>query len=185
MKHRKVGRKFGRETHQRLALLRSLCTSLVKYERITTTLQKAKDLRRLIERAVTMAKGEKAESKPQLFGYFHSYEDKEIIGRDAIKKYLSNLQGDIRKAAEKFIEDPKKNPKPEFIMEYLESVGDRKAGPRVLRVEGVMTKLVKRIAPRFKDVSGGYTRIYKLGLRRGDNAEMAIIEFTKREEKNS
>jgi len=56
MRHKKIGRKFGRESHQRLALLRSLCTSLVKYEKIETTLQKAKDLRREIEKAVTIAK---------------------------------------------------------------------------------------------------------------------------------
>ena len=46
MRHQKTMRKFGRESHQRKALLRSLCTSLVKYERIETTLQKAKDLKR-------------------------------------------------------------------------------------------------------------------------------------------
>ena len=56
MRHKKSGRKFGRESHQRKALLRSLCTSLVKYEKIETTVQKAKDLRREIEKAVTIAK---------------------------------------------------------------------------------------------------------------------------------
>ena len=56
MRHKKTGRKFGRESHQRIALLRSLCTSLVKYEKIETTLQKAKDLRREIEKALTIAK---------------------------------------------------------------------------------------------------------------------------------
>ncbi len=56
MRHRKIGRKFGRESHQRKALFRSLCTSLVKYERIETTLHKAKDLRRQIEKAISVAK---------------------------------------------------------------------------------------------------------------------------------
>ena len=56
MRHQIKLRKFGRESHQRKALLRSLCTSLVKYEKIETTLAKAKDLRRVIEKAVTLAK---------------------------------------------------------------------------------------------------------------------------------
>ncbi len=45
------------------------------------------------------------------------------------------------------------------------------------------TKLFKEIAPLFKERNGGYTRIYKLGRRRGDDAEMAIIEFVEFPEK--
>jgi len=181
MRHAKIGRKFGRESHQRVALLRSLCTSLVKYERIVTTLPKAKDLRRVIERAVTMAKTENAMKKSQLANFFHATQDREIIGRESIKKYISNLKKDNREKAAKYLDDPKKNPKPEFVLEYLPATEERKKGPKILRIEGILTKLVNRIAPRFKDTNGGYTRIYKLGIRRGDSAEMALIEFTKRE----
>ena len=183
MRHRKIGRKFGRESHQRLALLRSLCSSMVKYEKIQTTLPKAKDLRRVIEKAVTLAKSDGAEKKNELLNYFHSSQDKEIVGRDKIKKYLSNLPTELREQTEKFFKDPKKNPKPGFVLEYLSAErSEKKRAPRILRVEGILTKLVKRIAPRFKDISGGYTRIYKLGPRRGDAAEMAVIEFTKLED---
>lgn len=178
MRHKKIGRKFGRESHQRKALLRSLCTSLVKYERIQTTLAKAKDLRRVIEKAVTIAKsGEASLKKPELINFFHSPEDKEIVGRENIKRYISNLPKEIREQAEKYLENPTQNPKPDFILEYLTNQGDRANGPKILRVEGVLTKLVKRIAPRFKNQNGGYTRIFKLGKRRGDAAEMALIEF--------
>ncbi|MFZ2958981.1 MAG: L17 family ribosomal protein [Candidatus Ozemobacteraceae bacterium] len=179
MRHQKIGRKFGRESHQRTALFRSLCTSLVKYERITTTLQKAKDMRRIIEEAVAIAKKPEAAINPRLAGYFHSVADREIVGRQNIKNYCSNLTKEVREKLEKYFEDPKKNEKPECIVEYLASEGDRAKGPRMLRVEGVMTKLLTRIAPRFKDISGGFTRIYKLGYRRGDAAEMAIIEFSR------
>jgi len=180
MRHRKIGRKFGRESHQRLALFRALCTSLVKYERITTTLQKAKDTRRLIEKAITLAKSETAEKNQQLAGYFHATHDREIIGRDNIKKYISNLAKEDREKVEKYLADPKTNEKPAFILQFLASEGERAKGPNILRIEGVLTKLIKRIAPRFKDVPGGYTRIYKVGTRKGDAAEMAIIEFTRK-----
>lgn len=207
MRHKKSGRKFGRESHQRKALLRSLCTSLVKYEKIETTLQKAKDLRREIEKAVTLAKklnslkGEnevqtkalKASKRTLLENFFHGNDDREILGRTEIKRYISNLSKETREAAEKYLEDPNKNPKPEFIMEYIpatckrnvpgkdgkEIVRERTNAQKILRVEGTLSKLINRIAPRFEATPGGYTRIYKLGNRRGDNAEMAIIEFTK------
>ena len=183
MGHGKIGRKFGRESHQRIALLRSLCSSLVRYEKIQTTLHKAKDLRRVIEKAVTLAKSEKAEKKDELRNYFHAAQDREIIGRDNIKKYLSNLPKDLREQTEKYLKDPQKNPKPSFVLEYLATDrSEKKQAPRILRVEGILTKLVKRIAPRFEKVEGGYTRIYKLGPRRGDAAEMAVIEFTKLED---
>ena len=207
MRHLKIGRKFGRESHQRKALFRSLCTSLVKYEKIETTLHKAKDLRREIEKAITIAKkmqelkGEteqqtralKATKRTLLEGFFHGCGDKEILGRDNIKKYLSNLTKENREAAEKYMADPEKNPRPDFIVDYIpatctrtvkgvdgkEVKRERKNAQKILRVEGTVSKLINRIAPRFESVSGGYTRIYKLGNRRGDNAEMAIIEFTK------
>lgn len=176
MRHRKIFRKFGRESHQRLALLRSLCTALIKYERIQTTLAKAKDLRRFVERVITLAKSENAMKKPEILKYIYEPEDKEIVGRNAIKNYLHNLPQSQRESVEKYLQDPKSNPKPDFVVEYLPSSTDRK-GPRILRVEGVLRKLVTKIAQRFKDRSGGYTRIFKLGKRRGDAAEMALIEL--------
>jgi large subunit ribosomal protein L17 len=198
-------RKFGRESHQRKALLRSLCTSLVKYEKIETTLAKAKDLRREIEKAVTIAKkynsiqgddkatvnGLKLAKKTILQDYLHGTADQEILGRDNIKKYISNLSKENREAVEKYIKDPEKNAKPEFIVSYIPASTTRMAknkdgvltetkrtnAVKILRVEGTLNKLINRIAPRYAERNGGYTRIYKLGHRRGDNAEMAIIEF--------
>jgi large subunit ribosomal protein L17 len=178
MRHRKVGRKFGRESHQRTALLRSLSSSLIKYEKIVTTVPKAKDLRRYIERAITLAKNEGADKCTELSAFFHSTHDKELVGRDAIKKFISNLKKEDREKVEKYMEDPAKNEKPDFILGYMASTEKRKNGPRILRIEGLMTKLIKRIAPRFKEVPGGYTKIYKIGGRRGDNAEMAVIQFS-------
>ena len=55
-RHGYKGRKFGRETDQRLALTRGLMCSLIKYQTITTTLARAKEIRRMTEKLVTLAK---------------------------------------------------------------------------------------------------------------------------------
>ena len=78
MRHQIKLRKFGRESHQRKALLRSLCTSLVKYEKIETTLAKAKDLRRVIEKAVTLAKN---------YNALTAEDEKQLAGMKAVKLF--------------------------------------------------------------------------------------------------
>lgn len=55
-RHSYRGRKFGRETDQRLALTRGLMCSLIRYQSITTTLARAKEIRRKMEKLITMAK---------------------------------------------------------------------------------------------------------------------------------
>lgn len=115
MRHLNSGYKLGRNTSHRRALLRNLVTSLVLEERIHTTLPKAKAIRPLAEKMITLGKD----------GSVHA-----------------------RRQAAAFLLDPK-------------AVG----------------QLFDRIAPRFGDRSGGYTRITKTGFRAGDNAEMAFIEF--------
>jgi large subunit ribosomal protein L17 len=56
MRHLKSGRKFNRDSDQRKALMRGLCTSLIESGRITTTEAKAKELRRWVDRLITTAK---------------------------------------------------------------------------------------------------------------------------------
>jgi len=54
-----------------------------------------------------------------------------------------------------------------------------------IRLKSAATKLFQDIAPRYKDVNGGYTRIIKTGRRHGDNAPLSIIEFTIRKQEEA
>jgi len=115
MRHRKTGRKLGRTTAHRDALFRNLVTSLFLYEKIITTVAKAKELRKLAEEMITLAKREDLHAR--------------------------------RQAAE------------------------------VIKDEAVLRKLFDDIGARYKDKSGGYTRITKLDYRMGDGAPLAAIEL--------
>jgi large subunit ribosomal protein L17 len=123
MRHLKANKKLGMDASHRKAVLRNMVTSLVEHERIQTTDTRAKELRRIAEKMVTLGKR----------GDLHA----------------------LRQAME------------------------------VIRLKNVAKKLFEEIAPRFKDINGGYTRIIKIGRRHGDNATLSIIEFTvqKKEEK--
>jgi len=115
MRHRIAGRRLGRTSEHRLALMRNMSTSLFDKERIRTTLQKAKELRSFAEKLITLSKKE-------------SLHARRLVLRD---------------------------------------VHDKK----------VVSKLFDTLSARYSQRPGGYTRIIKLGPRRGDNAEMAIIEL--------
>tara|TARA_Y100001968_G_C19385630_1_gene732677 strand:- start:628 stop:1071 length:444 start_codon:yes stop_codon:yes gene_type:complete len=119
MRHRIKGRKLNRTSAHRKAMFKNLAASLIKYEQITTTLPKAKDLRPIIEKMITLGKK----------GTLHS---RRIL--------LSRLPKDAK-----------------------------------------ITKLFNDFPDRYKNRSGGYTRILKKGFRYGDSAPMAIIEFVDRD----
>jgi len=112
----KAGRKLGRTSEHRRALFRNQLRSLIEHERIITTLVKAKTLRPIAEKVVTL--GRKADS-------VHA---RRLVGR------------------------------------WIES-------------RDVIKRLFSEIGPRFVNRHGGYTRIVKLGPRKGDGAELAILEF--------
>ncbi len=122
MRHRKSGRKLSRNSTKRKALLSNQALSLLRQERIVTTVPKAKELRRYVEPLITRAK-------------YSSVHRKRIA---------------------------------------MAKLGDRK----------VVSKLFEQIGPRFRDRSGGYTRIIKAGYRQGDNAPMAVMELVDRPEQD-
>jgi len=116
MRHLKGGFKLGRNPEHRKAVLRNLTASLIEKNRIETTLAKAKAVKSLVEKMVTIGKSGTLADKRRALAYLYK--------RKTVKV------------------------------------------------------LFDEVAPRFMDRNGGYTRIIKTDYRKGDGAEMAILEFT-------
>jgi large subunit ribosomal protein L17 len=83
VRHRKSGRHFNRDSNARKALLRNLCTSLLEHGRITTTEAKAKELRRKVERLITIAKADDLAARRQVAS--------DISNPEVAEKLFSNL----------------------------------------------------------------------------------------------
>jgi len=119
MRHRKAGRKLGRTSSHRKAMFRNMATSLFEHERIETTDTKAKELRKIAEKLITLGRKEDLHSRRQVLSFINN-----------------------KKVAHNFFDN---------------------------------------IAPRYQNRNGGYTRILKVGRRRGDNAPLSIIELIQEE----
>ncbi|MDN4606503.1 50S ribosomal protein L17 [Sporosarcina highlanderae] len=122
-------RKLGRTSSQRKAMLRDLATDLIVHERIQTTEARAKELRSVVEKMITLGK-----------------------------------RGDLharRQAAE-------------FIRRELVTTADEEGNEKEIFA---IQKLFDNVAPRYADRQGGYTRILKMGPRRGDGAPVVVIEL--------
>ena len=108
-------RKLGRNTSQRMAMLKGMVTFLLEKGRIETTVTRAKEVSALTDKMITLGKANTLASKRQALSF--------------------------------------------------------------LKKEAVVYKLFTLIAPNYEERNGGYTRVLKIGPRRGDGAEMAIIEL--------
>lgn len=115
--------KLGRNSAARKALFRDLVTDLFIYERVETTEAKAKEVRSIAEKMITLAKRGDLHARRQVAAFVRPETADETSGQDAIQKLFSE------------------------------------------------------IAPRFAERQGGYTRILKLGPRRGDAAPMVYLEL--------
>ncbi|MFN7253289.1 MAG: 50S ribosomal protein L17 [Anaerobacillus sp.] len=115
--------KLGRDSSARKALFRDLTTDLIINERIETTEAKAKELRSIVEKMITLGKRGDLHARRQVASFVRREVADQESGQDAIQKLFAD------------------------------------------------------IAPRYEERQGGYTRILKLGPRRGDGAPMVIIEL--------
>lgn len=171
-------RKLGRTTDQRKAMLKGLVSSLIQHGRIETTETRAKEVKNIAEKLIAAAVRE-----------CDNFTSKEITVSTAaldskgnkvlVKKTSKNgnayqvVQRETKKVL-KTVDAASRLAARRNMMNWLYRVHDENGNAISLT-----NKLMDEIGPKFKDVKGGYTRIYKLGARRGDGAEVAVLELTK------
>ncbi len=165
-------RKLGMTADQRKALLRNQVTSLLWHGRIETTLSRAKEVRRIAEKMVTLAIRE-YDHTVQATKEYHN-EKGQIVSIDVTNDLPSKLHA--RRLMMAYLYDFQEAKKrDESKSDYKERTKDNK--------HPVVEKLFREYGPKYrtrneeKSCAGGYTRIYRLGPRRGDAAEMCIIEM--------
>ena len=158
-------RKLNKPTDQRDAMFRNMATALLWNGKLVTTETRAKELRPIVEKLISTAVAE--------------YKNTETV----TKKSVNDKQQEIE--VEKKIDKPSKLHARRQIMAYLYNITEvrqhkeKKADfeKRAVANYPVVEKLFNEIAPKYEGKNGGYTRIMKLGPRRGDAAEMALIEL--------
>ena len=165
-------RKLGRTASQRKAMLRNLTTNLLWYGRIETTEAKAKEVRSIVDKMITLAIRE-YDKTVEVEKEFYN-DKKQIVKQTFTNDLPSKLHA--RRLMMAYLYDIKEAQKDdESKAEYKERTKDNK--------HPVVEKLFREYGPKYrarnqeKNCAGGYTRIYKLGPRRGDAAEMVIIEL--------
>ena len=165
-------RKLGRTASQRKAMLRNLTTNLLWYGRIETTEAKAKEVRSIVDKMITLAIREYDKTVDVEKEFYN--DKKQIVKQTFTNDLPSKLHA--RRLMMAYLYDIKEAQKDdESKSEYKERTKDNK--------HPVVEKLFREYGPKYrarnaeKGCSGGYTRIYKLGPRRGDAAEMVIIEL--------
>ena len=165
-------RKLGRTASQRKAMLRNLTTNLLWYGRIETTEAKAKEVRSIVDKMITLAIREYDQTVEVEKEFYN--DKKQIVKQTFTNDLPSKLHA--RRLMMAYLYDIQENKKDdESKKEYKERTKDNK--------HPVVEKLFREYGPKYrarnqeKNCAGGYTRIYKLGPRRGDAAEMVIIEL--------
>jgi len=165
-------RKLGLTADKRKALIRNQVTSLLWHGRIETSLARAKEVRRVAEKMVTLAVREYDKTVNATQQY---HNDKgQIVTIDVVNDAASKLHA--RRLMMAYLYNLKELRKDdESRTEYRERTKDNK--------HPVVEKLFREYGPKYrkrneeKNCAGGYTRIYKLGPRRGDASERVIIEM--------
>ena len=165
-------RKLGRTAEQRKAMLRNQVTNLLWYGRIETTEARAKEVRKMAERLITLAIKE-CDNTVEATKESHN-EKGQLLTLTVTNDAPSKLHA-RRRIMSYLYEIPDLRKKDEDKDDYEERTKDVK--------HPVVEKLFREIGPKFKKrneekkCAGGYTRIYKLGPRRGDASERVLIEM--------
>ena len=171
-------RKLGRATDQRKAMLKNQVTALLRTGRIETTEARAKEVRAIAEKLIAMAIKEDGNITSKQIKVSAAKLDSK--GRK-ITKAATSKNGNKYEVVDREIktemvpvDNPSRLAARRRAMNWIYRVKDENG-----KYINVVDKLFDEIVPKFKGISGGYTRIYKLGPRRGDAAEAVLLELTK------
>lgn len=166
-------RKLGKSTDQRMAILRNQVSELIWLSKIETTVEKAKEVRRLAEKLITLAiktHDDTVTANKTLRGANGKVTTKQVIN-DGPKKLAARrkIMAVVRDLQELKVRNENETAYKERTSEINHPI-----------VEKLFNELAPKYIERAKDKgqAGGYTRIIRTGNRRGDNAEMAIIQLT-------
>ena len=147
MNHKIDRRKLGLPSDQRNALLTNLQRQFVRHGYVHTTLHRGKELQRLVEKLITLAKNDTLAARQRarrvLVGHSSSTPEPErmVVGKTATERTAILARHSL------------------------------------INGEDLVKHLFDEVAPRFKDRPGGYTRLTRTGKRRGDGAETAVLEL--------
>ena len=171
-----TNRKLGRTTDIRLAMLKTQVTDLLWHEKIETTLARAKEVKSIVDSLIALAikEAENFEevevkiSKAKVDEKGHKVT--ELAKSKNGKEYLKVVRESIKEKRKK--DAPSKLNARRKIMRNVNKVKDSDG-----KVIDIPTKLFDELAPKYKSKNGGYTRIIKKGPRKGDSAEVVILEL--------
>ena len=173
-------RKLSRTSDQRKALLRNQVTNLLYHGKIVTTEAKAKEIRKIAESLIAMAVREKDNFETVTVTAKVARKDKdgkrvkEVVDGKKVTVY-DEVQKEIKKDAPSRLHARRQMLK---VLYPVKEVPTEAAGKKRNTKEIDMTdKLFSEIAPKYADRNGGYTRIVKIGQRRGDGAMEVLIEL--------
>ena len=162
-------RKLGKTTDQRLAMLKCLTTDLLLNGKVVTTEARAKEVKAIADSIISLAVKEKDNFEEVEVKVVKAKLDSK--GKKVTEKVTSKNGKDYLRVVKETTTEKRQKDMPSRLN------ARRKIMTKVNKVEGVdlMNKLFTEIAPKYKDRTGGYTRILKMEARRGDNADVAVL----------
>jgi large subunit ribosomal protein L17 len=173
-------RKLGRTSDQRKALLRNQVTNLLYHGKIRTTETKAKEIRKIAESMIAMAVREKDNYETVTVTAKVAKKDsdgkrvKEVVDGKKVTVY-DEVQKEIKKDAPSRLHARRQMMK--VFYPVTEVPKENKGKKKNTKEVDMVAKMFDEIAPKYADRNGGYTRIVKIGPRKGDAAMEVLIEL--------
>ena len=171
-------RKLGRNSSQRKALLRSQVTALIENGKIVTTEARAKEVRKMAEKLITLAVKDNYETVTVSAKVPKKDSEgkrvKEVVDGKKVTVY-DTVEKEIKKDLPSRLHARKQMDKVLYkVTEVPTAAAGRKKNTKTV---DLTNKLFDEIAPKYADRQGGYTRIVKIGLRKGDAAMEVLLEL--------